>query len=233
MILDVPRCSLWSSATSISDGILFYEMDLQTKNSDMSFLSSQTGASKLFCIGFSLFWSRSRNWGIFLLKLFLYLIFYHNQIKICYNSTVRMAFFLPILSVTFKDKKPLVKRLRNCLLQILHQLPSFILQTAQLRFQEGKGIFQWWSWHGKSAWEIVEAIYHLWEIVARIYHPSPGWQKLRTRSPSSGGKVRISTKGRVPNIWYLVANSRFFAIYALLRILVRSPTYAILSRIGV
>ena len=107
-----------------------------------------------------------------------------------------------MLSVTFKDKKPLVKRLRNCLLQILHQLPSFILQTAQLRFQEGKGIFQWWSWHGKSAWEIVEAIYHLWEIVARIYHPSPGWQKLRTRSPSGGGKVRISTKGRVPNIRY-------------------------------
>ena len=26
-------------------------------------LSSQTGASKLFCIGFSLFWSRCRNWG--------------------------------------------------------------------------------------------------------------------------------------------------------------------------
>ena len=116
-----------------------------------------------------------------------------------------------MLSVTFKDKKPLVKRLRNCLLQILHQLPSFIFQTAQLRFQEGKGIFQWWSWHGKSAWEIVEAIYHLWEIVARIYHPSPGWQKLRTRSPSSGGKVRISTKGRVPNIRY------FVAIYAPLR----------------
>ena len=113
-----------------------------------------------------------------------------------------------MLSVTFKDKKPLVKRLWNCLLQILHQLPSFIFQTAQLRFQEGKGIFQWWSWHGKSAWEIVEAIYHLWEIVARIYHPSPGWQKLRTRSPRGGGKVRV------PNIRYLVANWRFVTIYA-------------------
>ena len=41
-----------------------------------------------------------------------------------------------------------------------------------------------------------------------------GWQKLRTRSPSSGRKVRISTKGRVPNIGYFVANSRFVAIYA-------------------
>ena len=27
-------------------------------------LSSQTGASKLFCIGFSSFWSRCRNWGL-------------------------------------------------------------------------------------------------------------------------------------------------------------------------
>ena len=39
-----------------------------------------------------------------------------------------------------------------------------------------------------------------------------GWQKLRTRSPSSGRKVRISTKGRVPNIRYFVANSRFVSI---------------------
>ena len=69
-----------------------------------TFLSSQTGASKLFCIGFSLFWSRSRNWGIFLLKLFLYLIFYHNQIKIGYNSTVRMAFFYRCFQSVLKTR---------------------------------------------------------------------------------------------------------------------------------
>ena len=48
-----------------------------------------------------------------------------------------------------------------------------------------------------------------------------GWQKLRNLS--TGGaqklKVRISTKGRVPNIRYFVANSHFVAIYALLRML--------------
>ena len=46
-----------------------------------------------------------------------------------------------------------------------------------------------------------------------FYHPQPGWQK--------------STKNRVPNI------SCFVAIYMLLRMLVGSKTYAILSRIHV
>ena len=46
-----------------------------------------------------------------------------------------------------------------------------------------------------------------------FYHPQPGWQK--------------STKNRVPNI------RCFVAIYMLLRMLVGSKTYAILSRIYV
>ena len=38
-----------------------HTMQLHSK----TILSSQTGASKLFCIGFSLFWSQCRTWGSF------------------------------------------------------------------------------------------------------------------------------------------------------------------------
>ena len=43
-----------------------------------------------------------------------------------------------------------------------------------------------------------------------------GWQKLRSRSTGGARKVRISTKGMVPNIRYF---SHFVPIYALLRLL--------------
>ena len=44
------------------------------------------------------------------------------------------------------------------------------------------------------------------------------WQKLRNRSTRGGRKVRIATKGRVPEIRYFVANSCFVAIYAFVEI---------------
>ena len=50
--------------------------------------------------------------------------------------------------------------------------------------------------------------YHaiLWNTTQ--YHAT-GWQKLRNRSIGGAQKVRISMKGRVPNIRYFVANSHF------------------------
>ena len=53
------------------------------------------------------------------------------------------------------------------------------------------------------------------------YQGSPGWQKLSNRATGGGRKVRISTKGRVPNIRYFIANSHFVTIYAPLRMLLQ------------
>ena len=49
-----------------------------------------------------------------------------------------------------------------------------------------------------------------------MYSVRPGWRKLRDRLTGGPQKVRISAKGRVPNIRY------FLAIYALLRMLSES-----------
>ena len=47
-------------------GLLLYPLPHHTLQccSRKSFWVTRTGASKLFCIGFSLFWSRCRNWSI-------------------------------------------------------------------------------------------------------------------------------------------------------------------------